>query len=135
MLTARSFRSAGCARSYRTLKCETNNASTGGQTTISGINYQALITALYLGRLVDPRQRGKDETAVEVRPEASAEAEVDDIVVRFADGHTVWIRVKESLEGSTTWARPTNSATADVLATVRCGERHVLELSQITKPH
>ena len=58
----------------------------GGQTTFSGTDYQADITTLYLGRLIDPRLRGDDQMVVEVRPECDIEAEVDDILVRFMDG-------------------------------------------------
>ena len=50
----------------------------GGKTTFSGTKFQAEITALYLGRLLDPRFRGDDQMVVEVRPEAENEAEVDD---------------------------------------------------------
>lgn len=78
----------------------------GGQTTFSGTKFQAEITTLYLGRLIDPRQRGDDQMVIEVRPEADVEAEVDDILVRFKDGHTEWMQVKENIENSgKTWKK------------------------------
>jgi hypothetical protein len=69
----------------------------GGKTTLSGIHFQVEVTVLYLGRMIDPTPRGKNEQVVEVRQEADAEAEVDDILVRYEDGHTDFIQVKESL--------------------------------------
>ena len=75
-------------------------AKPGGQTTFSGTDYQADITTLHLGRLIDPRLRGDDQMIVEVRPECDIEAEVDDILVRFKDGHTEWFQVKENIQKS-----------------------------------
>lgn len=70
-------------------------AETGGTTTQSGIHYQNSIAALYLGRLIDSRQRIASERAIEVRVEAPDH--VDDIVVRHADGGRSFIQAKEAL--------------------------------------
>jgi hypothetical protein len=70
----------------------------GGTTTQSGILYQNSIAALYLGRLVDERARPLDERPVEVRVEAPEQ--VDDVVVRFEDGHREFIQAKESVSSS-----------------------------------
>jgi len=78
----------------------------GGQTTFSGTKFQAEITTLYLGRLLDTRVRGDDAMVIEVRPEADAAAKVDDILVRFKDGHTEWMQVKENLKDSPTPGGP-----------------------------
>lgn len=67
----------------------------GGQATQSGIFYQNSIAALYLGRLLDQLPRPPAERVVEVRIEAPAE--VDDIVVRFADEHREWMQAKLTL--------------------------------------
>ena len=76
----------------------------GGQTTFSGTKYQAELTTLYLGRLLDTRSRGDHEMVVEVRPECDVVAEVDDILVRYKDGHTEWIQVKGNIENfGETW--------------------------------
>lgn len=70
-------------------------AETGGTTTQSGIHYQNSIATLYLGRLIDSRQRIAGERVVEVRVEAPDH--VDDIVVRHADGGCSFIQAKEAL--------------------------------------
>ncbi|MFH2047462.1 MAG: hypothetical protein ABIK92_20220 [Pseudomonadota bacterium] len=76
----------------------------GGTTTQSGIHYQNSIAALYLGRLLDPRQRTASERVVQVRVEAPEH--VDDIVVRYADGSRSFIQAKESLSlSSKEWGR------------------------------
>ncbi len=70
----------------------------GGPTTQSGILYQNSVAALYLGRLLDTSQRPDNERVIQVRVEAPEH--VDDIVVRFADEHRVFIQVKESIKSS-----------------------------------
>ncbi len=76
----------------------------GGQTTFSGTKFQAEITTLFLGRLLDPRPRGDDQMVIAVRPECDVEAEVDDILVRYKDRHTEWFQVKENIQNSgKTW--------------------------------
>ena len=70
-------------------------AETGGATTQSGIHYQNSIATLYLGRLLDSRQRIASERVVEVRVEAPDH--VDDIVARHADGGRSFIQAKEAL--------------------------------------
>lgn len=68
----------------------------GGPTTQAGIRYQDQVAALYLGRMLDPRERPRHDQPIEVRLEAPAE--VDDFVVRFADGRRKFFQVKLSLE-------------------------------------
>jgi hypothetical protein len=70
-------------------------AESGGTATQSGIHYQNSIAALYLGRLIDSRQRIASERVVEVRVEAPDH--VDDIVVRHADGGRSFIQAKGAL--------------------------------------
>ena len=68
----------------------------GGPTAQSGILFQNRAAVLWLGRLLDPRERPPRETVTAVRVEALDA--VDDIVVTFKDGHREYIQVKESLE-------------------------------------
>ncbi|HVE72478.1 MAG TPA: ATP-binding protein [Thermoanaerobaculia bacterium] len=68
---------------------------TGGTTTQSGILYQNSITALYLGRLIDPTERTDTERIAFVRAEAWED--VDDTVVGFGDGHAEYIQAKEAI--------------------------------------
>lgn len=76
----------------------------GGPANQAGVYFQNTIAALYLGRLLDLRQRPTRERIVEVRVEAPAH--VDDIVVRFADGRRRYIQAKRSLTaGSDAWNR------------------------------
>ncbi|MEZ4593906.1 MAG: ATP-binding protein [Chloroflexota bacterium] len=70
----------------------------GGPTTQSGILYQNSVAALYLGRLLDASQRPDNERVSHVRVEAPEQ--VDDIVVKFADGHRVFIQAKENISSS-----------------------------------
>ncbi len=67
----------------------------GGPTTQAGIRYQDRVAALYLGRMVDPRERPHRQRPVEVRVESPTE--VDDIVVRFDDGSRRFFQVKLAL--------------------------------------
>ncbi|MBE2222901.1 MAG: ATP-binding protein [Anaerolineae bacterium] len=78
----------------------------GGPTTQSGILYQNSVAALYLGRMLDTSQRPDNERVIQVRVEVPEH--VDDIVVRFADEHRLFIQAKESIkstsrEWSTMW--------------------------------
>ena len=70
-------------------------AEAGGPATQAGIRYQDQIAALYLGRMLDPRERPRHDQPVEVRLEAPAD--VDDFVVRFSDGSRKFFQVKRSL--------------------------------------
>lgn len=75
----------------------------GGTTTQSGILYQNSITALYLGELIDGRERAARDTVVSVRVEAPEH--VDDTVVTYADDRRVYIQAKENIQKSeTAWA-------------------------------
>jgi hypothetical protein len=73
-------------------------AEKGGTTTQSGIHYQNSIAALYLGRLLDFRQRIASDRVVEVRVEAPNH--VDDVVVSHADGGRSFIQAKESISSA-----------------------------------
>lgn len=77
----------------------------GGPTTQSGIFYQNSVTALYLGRLLDLRRsHGIQACIVEVRAEAPVD--VDDVVITYADGSTLYIQAKEKLTTSgDAWAK------------------------------
>ncbi|WP_157380325.1 NACHT domain-containing protein [Burkholderia ubonensis] len=68
----------------------------GGPTTQSGIYYQNSIAALYLGALLDLRAPNNGTTRItSVRVEAPED--IDDIVVTYADGSTLYIQAKEQL--------------------------------------
>ncbi|WP_129127642.1 NACHT domain-containing protein [Geomonas oryzae] len=67
----------------------------GGPSTQSGILYQNTWSALYLGRLIDPRPRSASEAVISVRVEAPNA--VDDIVVTHADGSNSFIQAKENI--------------------------------------
>lgn len=71
-------------------------AERGGPTTQAGIYYQNSVAALCLGDLLRWDVVNPSERVVEVRLEAPAD--VDDIVVRHADGHRDWLQVKLDLE-------------------------------------
>jgi hypothetical protein len=68
----------------------------GGPTTQAGIRYQNSVAALYMGDLLRWDIASAAERVLEVRVEAPAH--VDDIVVRYSDGHREWIQVKLNLE-------------------------------------
>jgi len=70
----------------------------GGATTQDGIFYQNTVAARYLADLLDLSPVDPRERVVEVRLEAPSD--VDDIVVRFADGHGLWIQAKTRLSRS-----------------------------------
>ncbi len=76
----------------------------GGPTTQAGIRYQNSIAALYLGELLQLHAPSAREQISEVRIEAPAD--VDDIVVRFADRHRDWVQVKLTLSATgTAWRK------------------------------
>ncbi len=76
----------------------------GGSTTQSGIYYQNSISALYLGRLIDPSERLPREHIISVRAEAPEE--VDDTVVTYADEHKLFIQAKENVrENDEAWQK------------------------------
>lgn len=75
----------------------------GGPATQAGIFYQNSVAALALADLLDLDQRIARERAVEVRLEAPED--VDDIVIRFADGHREFQNVKLSIDvGNSAWS-------------------------------
>jgi hypothetical protein len=79
-------------------------AELGGSTTQDGIYYQNTVAARFLADLLDLRRQPPRERVVEVRLEAPAD--VDDIVVRYADGHREWIQAKTRVHvSSKAWKR------------------------------
>lgn len=70
----------------------------GGPTTQSGILYQNSWSALFLGRLLDPRPRSSSDSVIAVRVEAPDA--VDDSVVTHTDGAKTFIQAKESMSAS-----------------------------------
>ena len=75
----------------------------GGTATQAGIYYQNSVAALALADLLDLDRRVAREHIVEVRLEAPGD--VDDVVLRFADGHREFQNVKLSVQlGSSAWA-------------------------------
>lgn len=70
-------------------------AESGGSATQAGIFYQNSVAALALADLLDLSQLSARERLLEVRVEAPGH--VDDIVLRFADGHQDFQSVKLSL--------------------------------------
>lgn len=70
----------------------------GGPSTQAGVRYQDQVAALYLGRMIDPRERPRHDQPVEVRIEAPEC--VDDFVVKFADGSHRFFQVKLSLDAT-----------------------------------
>ena len=80
----------------------------GGPATQSGLFYQNSVAALALADLLDLDPKVARERAVEVRVEAPQD--VDDITIRFADGHTDSQSVKLAIrrkgrEWSVMWSR------------------------------
>jgi hypothetical protein len=70
-------------------------AEAGGPATQAGIRYQDQIAALYMGRMLDPRERPRHDRPIEMRIETLSN--VDDFVVRFADGSRRYFQVKLAL--------------------------------------
>ncbi|MBR1225228.1 hypothetical protein JQ600_09890 [Bradyrhizobium sp. AUGA SZCCT0176] len=73
-------------------------AEPAGPSTQEGIFYQNSVAAQYLAELLSLQRMPPAERVVEVRVEAPAH--VDDIVVRYADGHRDWIQAKSNLRQS-----------------------------------
>lgn len=73
-------------------------AELGGSTTQDGIFYQNTLAARSLADLLDLRHLPPRERVVEVRLEAPAD--VDDIVIRYADGHRDWVQAKTRVRSS-----------------------------------
>ena len=67
----------------------------GGQSTQSGIFYQNSVAALFLGRLCDNADSPLEQQVIQVRVETPDK--VDDIVVKFADEHKLFIQAKENI--------------------------------------
>ena len=77
-------------------------AEAGGATTQAGIFYQNSVAALYLADLLELDPVPPRERVIEVRVEAPAD--VDDIVVRYADGHCQYLNIKTDITlGSEPW--------------------------------
>lgn len=71
----------------------------GGPTTQAGIRFQDRVAALYMGRMLDARERPSRERPVEVQMET--QDAVDDFVVRFDDGSRHFFQAKLSLQRQT----------------------------------
>ncbi|WP_155632342.1 NACHT domain-containing protein [Burkholderia cepacia] len=77
-------------------------AESGGPTTQAGIYYQNTIAALYLGRMLDLRERPTGDRVTSVRVEAPEH--VDDIVVTLGDGSQRFIQAKSAIQvGTPAW--------------------------------
>jgi len=77
-------------------------AEAGGASTQAGIFYQNSVAALALAELLELAPMPPGERVVEVRIEAPSD--VDDIVIRYADGHRDFKNVKSDLTvGSAPW--------------------------------
>ena len=70
----------------------------GGATTQDGIFYQNTVAARHLADLLELGPLSPRERVVEVRVEAPSD--VDDVVVRFADGHRDWLQAKLRIQTS-----------------------------------
>jgi hypothetical protein len=70
----------------------------GGPTTQDGIFYQNTLAAGYLADMLELGPQPPKEQVSEVRLEAPSH--VDDIVVRYADGHCDWVQAKMRLQSS-----------------------------------
>ena len=83
----------------------------GGEAAQAGIFYQNSVAALALANLLDLDPRIARERVVDVRLEAPED--VDDIVIRFADGHHNFQSVKLSIGvGNSSWLRMWRSLSA-----------------------
>jgi hypothetical protein len=79
-------------------------AEAGGTSTQAGIYYQNSVAALALANLLEQEPMPPRERVVEVRLEAPAD--VDDVVVTYADGHREFQNVKTDVTpGSSAWDR------------------------------
>ncbi len=100
-------------------------AELGGAATQNGIYYQNTVAAGYLADLLDLRPHPPRERVVEVRLEAPAD--VDDIVIRYADGHREWVQAKTSVRGSgDTWKGMWTSLAAQYARPDFSGEDHLV---------
>jgi hypothetical protein len=88
----------------------------GGTSTQTGIYYQNSVAAFWLADILSFDPRGPRERVVEVRVEAPDR--VDDIVVRFADGHRNFVSAKSRLHaGDDAWKRMWRNLSAQFEAT------------------
>lgn len=73
-------------------------AEPAGPTNQDGVYYQNSVSAQYLAELLSLQPNTNRETVEQVRVEAPAH--VDDIVVRYRDGHHDWVQAKANLRQS-----------------------------------
>ena len=91
-------------------------AEAGGTSTQAGIYYQNSVAALAMADLLELAPQPPGERVVEVRLEAPSD--VDDIVIRFADGHRDFKSVKTDLTpGTAAWNGLWKSLSAQFRAT------------------
>jgi len=89
-------------------------AEAGGASTQAGIYYQNSVAALALADLLELGPLPPRDRVVEVRVEAPTD--VDDIVIRYADGHQQFLNVKTSTTlGSEAWNRLWSSLKTQML--------------------
>ena len=67
----------------------------GGSTTHAGILFQDSVAVLFLGQMLDPVPTLDARRIVQVRSEAPGP--VDDVVLRYEDGHQKFVHVKKSV--------------------------------------
>ena len=105
-------------------------AEASGPSNQDGIYYQNTVAAQYLAELLSLQSTPPAETVTEVRVEAPTH--VDDIVVRYADGHRDWIQAKSNLSASgDDWGKLWKSfseQSAD--STFSCDDRLVIALGK-----
>lgn len=105
-------------------------AKSGGATTQDGIYYQNTVAARHLADLLELAPLPPRERVVEVRVEAPSD--VDDVVVRFADGHRDWLQAKLRIQTSgdawhSLWS---NLAAQAASAEFRAEDRLVIVMSE-----
>lgn len=83
----------------------------GGPAAQSGFHYQNAVAALALADLLDLNPRVPRERAVEVRVEAPQD--VDDVTIRFADGHSDSQSIKLAIRRRTVSGRSCGVASDD----------------------
>ena len=108
-------------------------AEAGGPATQAGIYYQNTVAALYLGRMLDLRERPTRLRVMSVRLEAP-EA-VDDIIAHMGDGSRRFIQAKVAISlGSDAWVGLWSSFTSQFLSTdTTLDDRLVLAMGEASK--
>ena len=105
-------------------------AESGGATTQDGIYYQNTVAARHFADLLELAPLPPRERVVEVRVEAPSD--VDDVVVRFADGHRDWLQAKLRIQTSgDAWHSLWSNLAAQAASTeFRAEDRLVIVMSE-----